>query len=140
MPGSAGRADQEVTGKVYAFEPQAGTSPDLEIHHRQADRNAGSPVEDFVQEAVARIVVVLAVPGEAELLEEVCVQRRNPGVDIVFPAGVQPRGRRFAHPLEALQVRFDDRARDTRRRRVRAPQTRSPRPGPLSARSRSPAT
>ena len=135
-----GRAHEEVAGEVHAFEPQAGAAPDLEIDHRQTDRDAGPAIEDFVQEAVARIVVVLAVAAEAKLLEEIGVQRRDLRVDRSPPAALQPRGRRFPHPLEPLQVGFgiehrDIHARDRQRRRrngfarlVERAQTDRPRP------------
>ena len=66
-----------MSGKIHALEPQTGAPSDFEVDDRQADRNAGAPIEDLVQEAVARVVVVLAITGEAELFEEVGVQRRD---------------------------------------------------------------
>ena len=64
-----------MAGEVDPFEPQAGAAPDLEVDHREADRNAEPAIEHLVQEAVARIVVVIAVAAEAELLVEVGVER-----------------------------------------------------------------
>ncbi len=96
---------EEVPGKIHPFELHAGAPADLEIHDRQADRNSDPAVEHFVEEAVARIVVVLAVAAEAELFVEIRIQRgdRRARVDPLLP--VKPSGRRFTHPFEPLQVR-----------------------------------
>src|SRR5581483_11957152 len=69
------------------------------------DRNAGPAVDDFVQVAVARVVVVVGVPGEPQLVEQELVERH----DALFHAGMlgqlraQPRG----EPLDLAEVAFD---------------------------------
>ena len=68
---------------------------DLEVHDGQADRNPQAAVEDFVQETVARVVVVLAVAAEAELLVEIRIEGRQ-----------EDRGRRPFVTLEASRGRF----------------------------------
>ncbi len=49
---------------------QAGAPPDLHVDGGERDGDAGAAVEHVVQEAVARVVVVLAVAAEALLVEE----------------------------------------------------------------------
>ena len=48
---------------------------DLHVDDRQRDRNAGAAIEHFVQAAVARILVLIAVADEPQLVEEVGVER-----------------------------------------------------------------
>ena len=123
--------------EVHAFETQPGAAADLEVDDGEADRNAEPPVEHLVQEAVARIVVVLAVAAEAELLVEIRVERGDQDGRRRAVVPLQPPGGRFAHALEALQVRRARRAPGTRRRRSPAPRGARASPGSFSARSRS---
>jgi hypothetical protein len=81
------------------------------------------PIEHFVEEAVARIVVMLAVAAETELFVQVGVERRDAHVMAGALVTLEPSGRRFAHALEPLQVRpgverriLDPRDRKRRRR------------------------
>ena len=71
------RAQEEVSREVHARHAEAGASGDLEVYDRQADRNAGAAIEHFVQEAVARIVVPIAVSAEPLLVVEVFVERAH---------------------------------------------------------------
>ena len=80
-------SQQEVPRKIDAFDAYAGPPGDFHIDHRQRDRNAGAPVEDFVQEAVARIFVRDAVADEAQLAEEVLVERHHTRVVVRIGAG-----------------------------------------------------
>ena len=115
-----------MTGKVDAGHPQAGPARDLEVDHREGDRDAGAAIEHLVQEAVARIVVLLAVAGEPLLVVEVLVEH----ADRVLTANAGPRhaaGRFVAHPLERIEVAvrverrvFDPRDRQRRRRQILA--------------------
>ena len=43
------RAQQEVSREVHARHAKAGASGNLEIHDREADRNAGTAIQHFVQ-------------------------------------------------------------------------------------------
>jgi len=51
------------------------------------------PVEDFVQEAVPRILVLPLVADEPQLAEQVIVQRHHPRVAF----GIDPRRRLARH-------------------------------------------
>src|SRR5206468_11391671 len=64
----ANRANEEMAGKVDPLEPDTGSAPDLDVDDGEADWNPGTAVEHFVQEAVARVVVVVAVAAESQLL------------------------------------------------------------------------
>ena len=50
----------------------------LDVQHRQGDRDATARREHPVQIAVVRIVVVVDVAGKPELLEEEAVQPAQP--------------------------------------------------------------
>ena len=98
-----GGAQQEMAGEVHARDVDAGAPRDLEVDDSERDGNAGAAIEDFVEEAVARIVVAFAVTGEALLVVEVLVQDG----DGVLAAHAGPRhapGRLVAHPLERFHV------------------------------------
>jgi hypothetical protein len=53
----------------------ADPARDLEVEHRQRDRDAGPAVEHVGEEAVARIVVVVGVAAEPEALEQAVADR-----------------------------------------------------------------
>ena len=76
-------AHQEVAGKIDALGAQARTPRDLDVHERQRDGDAGATVEHFVEATVARVVVLFAVAEEAELVEQVAIER----VDARRPSG-----------------------------------------------------
>ena len=100
-------AQQEMSGKVDALHVQAGPPRDFHVEHRERNRNAGPPIEHLVQKAVARILVVHVVADEAQLLEQVLVERHH--------ARHTARDRRAAALLQA---------RPTPRPRGRAPRGR----------------
>ena len=60
-PSAAGTRSRKCPGKFTPFDPQAGAPRDLDVDDRQRDRDAGPAIQHLVEEAVARIVVVLAV-------------------------------------------------------------------------------
>ena len=62
-----------------------------------------APVEHLVQEAVAGIVVVIAIAAEPELFVEVGVERRDPHRGRRPLMALKPSSRGLAHSLEALQ-------------------------------------
>ena len=125
------RAQQEVAGEVHAVDAQPGPARDLEVDDGEADRDAGAAIEDFVEEAVARIVVALAVAGEALLVVEVFVER----ADRVLLRARRPTVRRARPPPRpcdrASPGRAAGRATGIRPGRSRAP----PAPGRRPARS-----
>ena len=66
---------------------------------------ADSPVEHFVEKAVARVLVVLAVPGETPRAEEVVVERGDP-LDR-RRGGPDERGRVGGQHFELLEIHRD---------------------------------
>ena len=76
-------AQQKMPGKIDAVDVHARPPRDLEIDDREADRDAGAAVEDFVEEAVPRVVVPVAISGEALIVVQVFVQH----LDGVLAAG-----------------------------------------------------
>src|SRR5262249_61950049 len=69
--GCPGDAHQEVTGEADPVELDTEPAADLDGEDGQRDRDPGAAVEDVVQEAVARVVVVRAIAPKAALLEEI---------------------------------------------------------------------
>ena len=67
-------AHDEVAGQSDAQDAQPHAPADLHHEHGQRDGNPEPAVEDVVETAVARIVVVLAVAAEAFLFEEELAQ------------------------------------------------------------------
>ena len=91
---------EKMTGEIDAFHMKSGAPRDLHVQERQRDRDAGPPVENLVQEAVARIFVPDFVAHEPELFEQVVVEGHHSGVAVGIDtrrrlAG-QDRGRRHA--------------------------------------------
>src|SRR6202451_2322955 len=64
------RLDQEMVRKGDAVEIETEAAADFEIHQRQRDRQSEPTIEDVVEKAVARVVVVLRVALEAFELEQ----------------------------------------------------------------------
>src|SRR6266487_6522746 len=75
-----------MTGKVDAFDMQAGAAGYLHVKERERDWNTGPPIENFVEEAVTRILVRGLVAGELQLAEQIIVQRQD--TCVVF--GIDP--------------------------------------------------
>ena len=67
----------------HAFERQPDAPADLQVQNRQRDGNAGASVQHLVEEAVARIVVLLFVAAETEFAEEIVVEPADDGKRIV---------------------------------------------------------
>jgi len=74
---AGGTPQEEVTRKIDAFDLETGAARDLHVQHAQRNRDAGTPLEDFVQEAVARVLIVAGVAAELELVEKEVVQRQH---------------------------------------------------------------
>lgn len=68
-------ADQEMARHPDADEVEVEAPPDLHDHHRQGDRHADAAAQDLVEIAVAGVVVVGAIAGEALADEEMAYQR-----------------------------------------------------------------
>src|SRR5581483_7845770 len=62
--------DEEVAGKGDALEAKPDAPADLHVHDRQADRDADAAIEHLVEEAVARIVVIVDVRPKALVFEQ----------------------------------------------------------------------
>src|SRR5689334_18243047 len=73
-----------MAGKVDPGDVQTGAACDLDVDNGQRDGNALASVEDFVQEAVSRVGVMLEIADESQLAEEVLVE----GFDARVPIGV----------------------------------------------------
>src|SRR5262245_4028106 len=74
-----GAAHQEVSGEVDAVDMESRAPGHLHIDDAERDRDAGAAVEHFVETAVPWILVLLAVPDEVHLLEQVLVDGLNAG-------------------------------------------------------------
>src|SRR6185295_16824859 len=68
------RADAEVSWQADAEDLEAHPAPDFHDEHRERDRDAELPVEDVVETAVARIVVVVRVAAESRFVEQELAQ------------------------------------------------------------------
>jgi hypothetical protein len=69
-------ADHEVSRQADPGELDPGAARDLDVDDREQDREARAPFEHEVQHRVGRVVVVLAVPGEALASSQQLPQRR----------------------------------------------------------------
>src|SRR5207244_4540775 len=73
-PWLAGRPDEEVPRHADAGQGQAEPAPDLDGDDGEGDRQTRAARDDLVEERVARVVVVVGVPDEAEVGEEMAPQ------------------------------------------------------------------
>src|SRR5262249_17510628 len=60
---------QEMIRHAHAGNRKRQPSRYFQIHSRKRDRNADAPLQNVVEETVARIVVILAVSPEAQIIE-----------------------------------------------------------------------
>ena len=135
-------ADQEMPWEVHALHGQPRPARDVDEHQRQRDRDARATRQHVVQQAVARVVVLLVVADEAKLpVDELGddPQARPPGRRAA-KADLEVVARGRAHLLKLAQKRRRDRAPGTRRapsarrsaagcRRGWSPRARTRRPG-----------
>src|SRR5262249_30708085 len=86
---------------------------DLHVHERERDWNARAPIEHLVEAAVAGILVMAVVAGEAELAEEVRVQRHDARIPHRIDARreVLERDRRVRHAAARLLAQASSRSR-----------------------------
>ena len=93
---------EEMAGKADAVDAQAAAAADLHEDDAERQRNSRPPIEDFIEKAVARVVVVVAIPAVPELVEQVAVQAS----DLAFRA--RARRQTVLHacgqPIEQAQV------------------------------------
>src|SRR6184192_2084176 len=86
-PAASRNAHQKMSGKAHPLDRQPEAAGHLDEDHRKGDRDAGAAVQDVVQEAVARVVIVLGVAAEPARAEEMIadgqrdVLGRHPGAD-----------------------------------------------------------
>src|SRR5439155_15332690 len=69
-----GATQEEMSREIDTPDIQIRAACDFHIQKSERNRNTGSPIEDFVQEAVARILVLQVVPDEMQLAEQVLVE------------------------------------------------------------------
>ena len=65
--------DEEVSRHADPADRQPSPLPHRHVEDRQRDRDSHSAIDYFVEKAIARIVVFLAIPLEVQLLEEIRV-------------------------------------------------------------------
>ena len=97
--------DEKVPGEGNAFERQPDAPPEFHVQHGERDRYAGASVDDFVQIAVARVVVVLGIAGKAELLEHIGIQREQ--LFFRCPASAKTRAQHLRQALQGGKVGID---------------------------------
>jgi hypothetical protein len=83
----------------------ASPARDLHVDERERDGNAEAPFEHAVEEAVPEIVIVRVIAGEALVLEQQAVQRRDACPHGVSGDAVQTHERLLAQPIEQRQER-----------------------------------
>lgn len=95
-------ADDEVRGEPDAVNGQPQAPADLDQDEGEGDRDAEAPVQDVVEKAVPRVVVLLRVPPEPLLLEQELAEAVKAAERVVLPdAGLQRQ------PVEPLQILWD---------------------------------
>jgi hypothetical protein len=102
-------AHEKVPRKIHPFDLDAGAPRHFHVDERERNRNTCPALEHFVEKAVARIVVAIAISGKPFLVEQVRVQDvyrcfRCPRV-LQAAACDQPFVRSSAHRVEFLEIR-----------------------------------
>ena len=92
-----------MAGEVRTPQGEAEPSRDRHVHHRQTDRDARPAFENVVQETVARIVVVLVVAVEEQIMEQNV--SRDPDDLRVIRMLRQKRARSIGDRIETRQPR-----------------------------------
>src|SRR4051812_44761263 len=75
--------DQKMAGQPDTGDRQAGPQTDKNVNERERDRNAQTGVEDFGQQRIIDIVVILLVASEADFGPEKLDQRLD-AIDLRF--------------------------------------------------------
>src|SRR5262245_26156282 len=101
------RADEEMPREVDALGPHTGAPRDLDVDEAERDGNARSSIQYFVEAAVSRIVVTIAIAGEAELGEQVFVERVDARYERCVVAEIRgdAPGRRVPHLFQPVEIR-----------------------------------
>ena len=113
-------AHEEVAGEIDAVHLQPGTPRDLHVDDRERQRDAGPTFEHLVEAAVSRILVLVAIARETELVEEVFVERLDAALRRHVAArrrvALDDASRRIAHRIETREIgiRIEARAFDAR--------------------------
>src|SRR4051794_9637800 len=94
--GDVRNAQEKVSRKIHPIDVKAGAMRDFEVNHCQADRYSCSTLEHLVDEAVARVVVPLAVADEVLLVVQVLIEYPNR----VAARLLNPERRFFSHLIE----------------------------------------
>ena len=84
---------------------QSGSAGHFHVHDRERDGNAEAALEDDVQQAVAEVVVVGAVPAEAFAREEQPIERSHPRPHRGRAERIERHRRKIAEPRELRQRR-----------------------------------
>src|SRR6266545_4984468 len=105
------RPRDEVARKSDAFDGEPEALADFHQHESERDRDTLPPVEDIVEKAVARVVVVLAIAGEPLRHEEVLAQAVEAADRIGRPARAVDAGGLERRLLELLRQRQRPRGR-----------------------------
>src|SRR5204863_4751490 len=66
-------AADEMAGQTDASNGQAQASRDQQIHQAKVNRISSAPIQNTVQVAVLRIVIILIVAGKTQFLEKIFV-------------------------------------------------------------------
>ena len=99
-----------MAGKSHALDHEAEASGGLDHQHRERDRNADFALENVVQEAVSRIVVVVGVAAEAALREQI---RGDLGDGVLgSPSGLEPRPYCAGERVEVAMITLRDQSRE----------------------------
>ena len=90
QPAAGGTPHEEVTREVDALGDHARSPRDFHVHaERERNRDAGAPVEHFVEKAVARVLVLDIVADETLFAKQVIVESGH--ARIRFGVGVRGR-------------------------------------------------
>src|SRR5262249_24546049 len=113
-------AHAEMARQADALDLQADSPADLHDEHREGDRYAEAAVEDVVETALARIVVVGRIPAKADLVEQDAAHSLQGAAAIAHLRG----GRAPGQLVETLQrrLRYQVGMLDARHRQGRAGQ------------------
>ena len=108
--------DQEMAGEVHALNGQARAARDVDEDQREGDGDARPTRQDVVQQAVARVVVVLLVANKAQLAVDELgdnpqphpARRRAPESDFQVIAGGGAHLAELAQKRRGVQFRVRD--------------------------------
>src|ERR1700730_8073187 len=91
-----------MAGHTHPAHGQAGPLPHRQIEHGQRDRDAHPALQHLVEKAVARVVVLLAVAFDMQLLEQVGIGLLNHSLRLDL--GPDPLFQLAAHPSDLIEI------------------------------------